>query len=120
ARRAGRYTGKPAEELSPAELRAALEEQKTSLAEGLKGLRAQHDEYKRQSDKARALSDQLDNLNNQLKGLEKQAFAASRKAANAKAGHAAAAARVQQMQETVPGKEESDALAKLQQALARL
>ena len=120
ARRAGRYTGKPAEELSPEELRTALEEQKTGLAEGLKGLRAQHEEYKRQSDQARALSDRLDNLNNQLKGLEKQAFAASRKAANAKAGHAAAAARVQQMQETVPGKEESDALAKLQQALARL
>lgn len=120
ARRAGRYTGKPAEELTPEELRAALEEQKASLAEGLAGLRAQHAEFKRQSDKARALTDQLDNLNNQLKGLEKQAFAASRKAANAKAGHAAAAARVQQMQETVPDREEAATLAKLQQALARL
>src|SRR5699024_8526113 len=43
-RRGGRYTGKPAEELSPEELRAALEEQKTSLVEGLKGLKAQHTE----------------------------------------------------------------------------
>src|SRR5699024_1548740 len=43
-----------------------------------------------------------------------------RKAANAKAGHAAAAARVQQMQETVPPREEGDALARLQQALAHL
>lgn len=119
-RRGGRYTGKPAEELSPEELRAALEEQKTSLVEGLKGLKAQHAEFKRQSDKARALTDQLDNLNNQLKGLEKQAFAATRKAANAKAGHAAAAARVQQMQETVPGREDAGTLAKLQQALAHL
>ena len=120
ARRAGRYTGKPAEELSPEELRAALEEQKASLAEGLKGLRARHEEYKRQSDKAKALANQLDNLNNQLKGLEKQAFVAARKAANAKAGHAAAAARVQQMQETVPTREEGDTLTKLQQALAHL
>ena len=45
---------------------------------------------------------------------------AARKAANAKAGHAAAAARVQQMQETVPTREEGDTLTKLQQALAHL
>lgn len=120
ARRAGRYTGKPAEELTHEELRAALEEQKASLAEGLRGLREQHAQFKRQSDQARALTDQLDNLNNQLKGLEKQAFVAARKAANAKAGHAAAAARVQQMQESVPAREEGDTLAKLQQALAHL
>ena len=55
-----------------------------------------------------------------MKGLEKQAFVAARKAANAKAGHAAAAARVQQMQESVPAREEGDTLAKLQQALAHL
>ena len=120
ARRAGRYTGKPAGELSPEELRAALEAQRTGLADGLAGLRAQHAEFKRQSDKAKALANQLDNLNNQQKGLEKQAFVAARKAANAKAGHAAAAARVQQMQETVPPREETDALAKLQEALAHL
>lgn len=120
ARRAGRYTGKPAEELTHEELCAALEEQKASLAEGLRGLREQHAQFKRQSDQARALTDQLDNLNNQLKGLEKQAFVAARKAANAKAGHAAAAARVQQMQESVPAREEGDTLAKLQQALAHL
>lgn len=120
ARRAGRYTGKPAEELTHEELRAALEEQKASLAEGLRGLREQHAQFKRQSDQARALTDQLDNLNNQMKGLEKQAFVAARKAANAKAGHAAAAARVQQMQESVPAREEGDTLAKLQQALAHL
>lgn len=120
ARRAGRYTGKPAEELTHEELRAALEEQKASLAEGLRGLREQHAQFKRQSDQARALTDRLDNLNNQLKGLEKQAFVAARKAANAKAGHAAAAARVQQMQESVPAREEGDTLAKLQQALAHL
>lgn len=120
ARRAGRYTGKPAEELTHEELCAALEEQKASLAEGLRGLREQHAQFKRQSDQARALTDQLDNLNNQMKGLEKQAFVAARKAANAKAGHAAAAARVQQMQESVPAREEGDTLAKLQQALAHL
>ena len=120
ARRTGRYTGKPAGELSPEELRAALEAQRTGLADGLAGLRAQHAELKRQSDKAKALANQLDNLNNQQKGLEKQAFVAARKAANAKAGHAAAAARVQQMQETVPPREETDALAKLQEALAHL
>ena len=120
ARRTGRYTGKPAGELSPEELRAAMEAQRTGLADGLAGLRAQHAELKRQSDKAKALANQLDNLNNQQKGLEKQAFVAARKAANAKAGHAAAAARVQQMQETVPPREETDALAKLQEALAHL
>ena len=120
ARRAWRYTGKPAGELSPEELRAALEAQRTGLTDGLAGLRAQHAEFKRQSDKAKALANQLDNLNDQQKGLEKQAFVAARKAANAKAGHAAAAARVQQMQETVPPREETDALAKLQEALAHL
>ena len=37
ARRAGRYTGKPAEELSPAELRTALEEQKDRAGRGAQG-----------------------------------------------------------------------------------
>lgn len=120
ARRAGRYTGKPAAELTPDQLRAALEEQRTSLTEGLAGLREQYGAFQQQARQAKALADQLDNLNNQLAGLEKQAFAASRKAANAKAGHAAAAARVQQMQESMPEQEAPDTLQKLQAALEQL
>ena len=52
--------------------------------------------------------------------LDKQQFAATRRAANAKAGHAAATARVQQMQETMPKQDNPDALERLQEALARL
>ena len=120
ASRGGRYTGCPAAELDPAGLRAALEEQRASLTEGLAGLREQYAACKRQADQAKALADQLDNLNNQLAGLEKQAFAAVRKAANAKAGHAAAAARVEQMRESMPAQEAPDTLQKLQAALERL
>ena len=112
--------GKPAAELTPDELRDALLAQQKSLADGLAGLQADHKKFKQQADKARALADQLDNLNRQLAGLEKQAFAATRKSANAKAGHAAAAARVQQMQETMPKREDPDTLPKLQAALSRL
>ena len=100
ARRGARYEGKPAAELTPDELWDTLLAQQKSLADGL--------------------ADQLDNLNRQLAGLEKQAFAATRKSANAKAGHAAAAARVQQMQETMPKREDPDTLPKLQAALSRL
>ncbi len=120
ARRGARYEGKPAAELTPEELREALLAQQKSLADGLTGLRAEHQKFKQQADKARALADQLDNLNNQLAALDKQAFAATRKAANAKAGHAAAAARVQQMQETMPKREDPETLPKLQAALSRL
>ena len=120
ARRGARYDGKPAAELTPDELREALLAQQKSLADGLAGLQTEHQKFKQQADKARALADQLDNLNHQLAALDKQAFAATRKAANAKAGHAAAAARVQQMQETMPKREDPDTLPKLQAALSRL
>ena len=120
ARRGARYDGKPAAELTPDELHEALLAQQKSLADGLAGLRAEHQKFKQQADRSRALADQLDNLNNQLAGLEKQAFAATRKAANAKAGHAATAARVQQMQETMPKREDPETLPKLQAALSRL
>ena len=120
ARRGARYEGKPAAELTPDELWDTLLAQQKSLADGLAGLQADHKKFKQQADKARALADQLDNLNRQLAGLEKQAFAATRKSANAKAGHAAAAARVQQMQETMPKREDPDTLPKLQAALSRL
>ena len=119
-RRGARYDGKPAAELTPEELQEALLTQQKSLAEGLDGLQAEHKKFKQQSDKARSLADQLDNLHNQLAALDKQAFAATRKSANAKAGHAAATARVQQMQETMPKREDPDTLPKLQAALSRL
>ena len=57
-------------------------------------------------------------MNGQLADLEKQRFAATRRAANAKAGHAAASARVQQMRETMPKRDNPDALTQLQDALA--
>ena len=120
ARRGARYDGKPAAELTPEELRTALLAQQKSLAEGLEGLRAEHKKFKQQADKARALAGQIDNMNSQLAALEKQTFAATRKSANAKAGHAAAVARVQQMQETMPKREDPDTLTKLQAALSRL
>ena len=120
ARRGARYTGKPAAELDDAGLRAALEQQQHSLAEGLAGLQARHAEFKRQAEQARALATRLENLNTQRAALEKQAFAAQRKVANAKAGHAAATARVQQLQQAMPARETEETLRKLQQALGRL
>ena len=44
---------------------------------------------KQKTDRARSLAKQADLLNGQLTDLEKQRFAATRRAANAKAGHAA-------------------------------
>ena len=120
ARRGDRYTGKPAAELTPDELKIALTAQQTSLTEGLRGLQADHLKLKQKTDRARSLAKQADLLNGQLADLEKQRFAATRRAANAKAGHAAASARVQQMRETMPKRDNPDALTQLQDALARL
>ena len=94
--------------------------QQTSLTEGLRGLQADHLKLKQKTDRARSLAKQADLLNGQLADLEKQRFAATRRAANAKAGHAAASARVQQMRETMPKRDNPDALTQLQDALARL
>ena len=116
ARRGDRYTGKPAAELTPDELKIALTAQQTSLTEGLRGLQADHLKLKQKTDRARSLAKQADLLNGQLADLEKQRFAATRRAANAKAGHAAASARVQQMRK----RDNPDALTQLQDALARL
>ena len=106
ARRGDRYTGKPA-----AELKIALTAQQTSLTEGLRGLQADHLKLKQKTDRARSLAKQADLLNGQLTDLEKQRFAATRRAANA---------RVQQMRETMPKRDNPDALTQLQDALARL
>ena len=93
ARRGDRYTGKPAAELTPDELKIALTAQQTSLTEGLRGLQADHLKLKQKTDRARSLAKQADLLNGQLADLEKQRIAATRRAANAKAGPAAASAR---------------------------
>ena len=113
ARRGDRYTGKPAAELTPDELKIALTAQQTSLTEGLRGLQADHLKLKQKTDRARSLAKQADLLNGQMADLEKQRFAATRRAANAKA-------RVQQMRETMPKRDNPDALTQLQDALARL
>ena len=120
ARRGERYTGKPAAELTADELKAALAEQRASLAEGLRGLQADHLKLKQKTDRAKSLAKQAEILSGQLADLDKQSFAATRRAANAKAGHAAAAARVQQMRETMPKRDNPDALEQLRDALNRL
>ena len=80
ARRGDRYTGKPAAELTPDELKIALTAQQTSLTEGLRGLQADHLKLKQKTDRARSLAKQADLLNGQLADLEKQRFAATRRA----------------------------------------
>ncbi len=60
--------------------------QQTGLTEGLRGLQADHLKLKQKTDRARSLAKQADLLNGQLADLEKQRFAATRRAANAKAG----------------------------------
>ena len=111
ARRGDRYTGKPAAELTADELRDALTAQQKSLADGLRGLQADHLKLKQKTDRAKNLAKQAEILNRQLADLEKQSFAANRRAANA---------RVQQMRETMPKRDNPDALTQLQDALARL
>ena len=120
ARRGDRYTGKPAAELTDEELKIALTAQQESLTEGLRGLQADHLKLKQKTDRAKNLAKQADILAHQLADLDKQSFAVNRRAANAKAGHAAATARVQQMRETMPKRDNPDALTQLQDALARL
>ena len=83
------FEGKPAAELTPDELKAALTAQQESLAEGLRGLQADHLKLKQKTDRAKSLAKQADILTRQLAELDKQQFAATRRAANAKAGHAA-------------------------------
>ena len=74
ARRGDRYTGKPAAELTPDELKIALTAQQTSLTEGLRGLQADHLKLKQKTDRARSLAKQADLLNGQLADLEKAAL----------------------------------------------
>ncbi len=52
ARRGDRYTGKPAAELTPDELKTTLTAQQESLTEGLRGLQADHLKLKQKTDRA--------------------------------------------------------------------
>ena len=81
ARRGDRYTGKPAAELTPDELKIALTAQQTSLTEGLRGLQADHLKLKQKTDRARSLAKQADLLNGQLADRDRAAAMAARDAA---------------------------------------
>ena len=120
AKRGARYTGRPAAELDNPALYEALSTQQTSLDDGLLGLHKQLNRYKKETEQLDAVLHRLDILNQQMSVLEKQAFAAVRRATNAKAGHAAALARVQQMLETLPKRNDPETLNKLMAALQRL
>lgn len=120
AKRGARYTGRPAAELDNPALYEALSTQQTSLDDGLLGLHRQLNRYKKETEQLDAVMHRLDILNQQMSVLEKQSFAAVRRATNAKAGHAAAQARVQQMQETLPKHNDPETLNKLMAALQHL
>ena len=120
AKRGARYTGRPAAELDNPALYEALSTQQTSLDDGLLGLHKQLNRYKKETEQLDAVLHRLDILNQQMSVLEKQSFAAVRRATNAKAGHAAALARVQQMQETLPKRYDPETMNKLMTALQRL
>lgn len=120
SRRAERYTGRPAAELTAESLRIALTEQQKSLTDGLAGLKLEHLRARQQTDRLRSLAKQGDAYARQKADLEKQSFVAGRKAANAQAGHAAAQARVAALQQTMPKRDDPEALQKLESALARL
>ena len=120
AKRGTRYTGRPAAELDNPALYEALSTQQTSLDDGLLGLHKQLNRYKKETEQLDAVLHRLDILNQQMSVLEKQSFAAVRRATNAKAGHAAALARVQQMQETLPKRYDPETMNKLMAALQRL
>ena len=120
AKRGARYTGKPAAELDNPSLYEALSAQQASLDDGLLGLHKQLELYNKEAERLAGINRKLEMLNQQLSVLEKQTFAISRRATNAKAGHAAALARVQQMQETLPKNSDPDTLRKLQAALQRI
>ena len=120
AKRGARYTGRPAAELDNPALYEALSTQQTSLDDGLLGLHKQLNRYKKETEQLDAVLHRLEILNQQMSVLEKQSFAAVRRATNAKAGHAAALARVQQMQETLPKRYDPETMNKLMAALQRL
>ena len=120
AKRGARYTGKPAAELDNPALYEALSAQQSSLDDGLLGLHKQLNQYKKETEQLDAVVHRLEILNQQMSVLEKQSFAAVRRATNAKAGHAAALARVQQLQETLPRHNDPETLNKLMAALQRL
>lgn len=120
AKRGARYTGRPAAELDNPALYEALSTQQTSLDDSLLGLHKQLNRYKKETEQLDAVLHRLDILNQQMSVLEKQSFAAVRRATNAKAGHAAALARVQQMQETLPKRYDPETMNKLMAALQRL
>ena len=120
AKRGARYTGRPAAELDNPALYEALSTQQTSLDDGLLGLHKQLNRYKKETEQLDGVLHRLEILNQQMSVLEKQSFAAVRRATNAKAGHAAALARVQQMQETLPKRNDPETLNKLMAALQRL
>ena len=120
AKRGARYTGRPAAELDNPALYEALSTQQTSLDDGLLGLHKQLNRYKKETEQLDVVLHRLEILNQQMSVLEKQSFAAVRRATNAKAGHAAALARVQQMQETLPKRNDPETLNKLMAALQRL
>ena len=120
AKRGARYTGRPAAELDNPALYEALSAQQSSLDDGLLGLHKQLNQYKKETEQLDAVVHRLEILNQQMSVLEKQSFAAVRRATNAKAGHAAALARVQQLQETLPRHNDPETLNKLMAALQRL
>lgn len=120
ARRGARYTGAPAAELSIVELQAALTDQQKSLADGLMELQKGHLKARQQADRMTMLTRQAEQMKVQNAQLEKEIFAASAKATNAQAGHAAAEARVKAIADAMPKRDDPDALQKLQDALTRL
>ena len=120
ARRGARYTGKKAAELSLVELQTALTEQQKSLDEGIKELQRQHLKARSQMDRSNMLAREAERMKRRRAQLDKEAFAAAARSTNAKAGRAAAEARVKTLADAMPKHDDPEAMAKLQAALAVL
>lgn len=120
ARRGERYTGAPAAELDNDALRAALEAQRQSLDTGLRDLQGRHLKASQQAGRLKMLVRKADEMAQKHEALQKEVFAANTLKTNAQSGHAAASARVKALAEAMPKRDDPDALAKLQKAVAAL
>jgi len=119
-KRGARYTGPSADKLDDDALAAVLQEQQRLLAEGLRALQQDHLRAVQRSQRLDMLNRKAEEMAREAQLLEQQLADARTQLAAVQAGRAAADARAKALADAMPKKDNPDALAKLDEALARL